>query len=197
MSSDRRPDMQPREQHGWRVTASRTGYENPWIRVREDDVVRPDGTPGLYGVVELRRPAVFVVALTDDDEVLMVSLYRYATQVMSLEVPSGGADDDEPLDAARRELFEETGYTAREWTPLGRVDMVNGVADAPEHVFLARGLVDEATQATRDEQVLEGIIGVQAVPWAQVLRLVADGGITDGETVAALMLAAVHLGRVS
>lgn len=193
---ERRPGAEPVEAHGWRVTSSRVAYENPWLSVREDEVIRPDGAPGLYGVVALRHPAVFVVALTDDDAVLMVELYRYATQVRSLEIPSGGADGDEPLAAARRELREETGHTAREWTPLGRLDMVNGVADAPEHVFLARGLVDESDAATRAEQALEGISGVRAVPWAEAMRLVREGVITDGETVAALMLAALHLGRV-
>ena len=76
--------MEPAEAHGWQVTRTRTAYENPWIRVREDEVVRPDGSAGLYGVVQLRRPAVFVVALTDDDAVLVVELYRYATHLKSL-----------------------------------------------------------------------------------------------------------------
>jgi len=61
----------------WTVTSSRTAYENPWIRVVEDEVIRPDGEPGLYGVVEVKRRAVFVVAMTDADEVALVTLDRH------------------------------------------------------------------------------------------------------------------------
>lgn len=182
--------------HGWRVTSSRTAYENPWLRVREDLVIRPDGSDGLYGVVQLTGEAVFVVALTDDDEVVLVQLYRYPTRVVSLEIPSGGTGPDEPLAAARRELREETGITAREWTALGTLDPMNGIADVRHHVFLARGLTREVTDDTRHEQVLEGITDVRLVRWGRVLGMLAAGEITDADTASALLLAAVHLGRV-
>ncbi len=61
---------------------TRTAYENQWIRVREDQVVRPDGTDGLYGVVEVRQPAVFVVALTEADEVVLITVDRHTTGVI-------------------------------------------------------------------------------------------------------------------
>lgn len=184
----------------WTTRSSTPKYTNPWISVREDAVVRPDGGEGVYGVVTMRNPAVFVVALTDDDEVLMVSLYRYPTQAMSLEVPAGGSDGENLLLAAQRELVEETGYTAREWREIGRMNALNGVCDAPEHVFLATGL--EPPVSARDaeetirEQEAEGIAAVRAVSWRDVMRLVAAGEITDGETLAALMFAAAALGRL-
>ncbi|WP_456843942.1 NUDIX domain-containing protein [Cellulomonas sp. P5_C6] len=178
----------------WHTRSSTTVYENPWIRVREDQVDRPDGTPGIYGVVEVRHDAVFVVPLTDDDEVVLVEVARYATGGLSLEVPAGGSDGEDPVLAARRELREETGLVAARWERLGSMFALNGIARAPEHVFLARVLrpADEPT-----EQAEEGITAVRTVPWSEVLGLVADGTITDGETVAALMYAAIALGRVS
>ena len=176
----------------WNVTGSREVYVNTWIRVVEDQVVRPDGAPGVYGVVEMRRPSVFVVALTDDDEVLFVTVDRHTTGE-SVELPAGGTDGDDPLAAARRELLEETGATARDWREIGRMNALNGVCRAPEHVFLATGL--ERGAATG--QAEEGISAITAVPWRDVPGLDAAGGITDGESIAALMFAAVALGRVN
>jgi 8-oxo-dGTP pyrophosphatase MutT (NUDIX family) len=175
----------------WETRASRTAYENRWIRVREDQVVRPDGTDGVYGVVEVRQPAVFVVALTSADEVVLVTVDRHTTGP-SVEVPAGGTDGEDPLMAAQRELLEETGFSASHWSLVGTMQALNGICEAPEHVFVARGLT--ASHATGHHE--EGISDVRAVPFPEVLAMVANGTITDGETVAALMYAAIHLGRV-
>ncbi|MBD7918982.1 NUDIX hydrolase [Cellulomonas sp. Sa3CUA2] len=181
----------------WRTVTSRVVYENPWITVREDDAVAPDGRPALYGVVEL-RPSVFVVALTDDDEVVLVTTDRYTTGPASVEVPAGGTDGQEPLVAARRELAEETGLAARDWTHVGTLDALNGVARAVEHVFVARGLSPVADAgATAHEQAAEGITAVRAVPLRDAFAMVRRGEIRDGETVAALALAGLHLGLLA
>ncbi|MEW2460825.1 NUDIX domain-containing protein [Microbacterium sp. K41] len=176
---------------GWITHASRLAYENPWIRVREDQVTGPSGR-GIYGVVEMQHPAVFVVAVDADDRVCLVTLDRY-TVGPSLEIPAGGTDGEEPVVAARREFLEETGHTADDWTELGTMNALNGIAVATEHVFLARAIrrVDEAT-GTRAE---EGIESVSWVPFADTLAMIADGRITDGETIAALALASIRLGR--
>jgi 8-oxo-dGTP pyrophosphatase MutT (NUDIX family) len=175
----------------WDTKASQIAYENRWIRVREDQVVRPDGTDGVYGVVEIRQPAVFVVALSDDDEVVLVTVDRHTTG-RSVEVPAGGTDGEDPLLAAQRELLEETGYRAAEWVHVGSMQALNGVCEAPELVFVARGLT--SSDATGHHE--EGITDVRTVPFPEVLSMVGRGEITDGETVAALMYAAIHLGRV-
>jgi 8-oxo-dGTP pyrophosphatase MutT (NUDIX family) len=177
----------------WLTRSSTTVYENTWIRVREDAVDRPDGVAGIYGVVTVRNPAVFVVPLTDDDEVVLVEIERYTTGA-SLEVPAGGSDGEDALHAAQRELREETGLVADRWEQIGSMFALNGISEAPEHVFLARGLHPADLPAEHAE---EGITAVRTVPWSDVLDLVADGSITDGETVAALMYAALALGRVS
>lgn len=173
----------------WTTRASRTVYENRWIHVREDDVTGPRG--GIYGVVRMQHPAVFVIALDAQERVCLVDLDRYTTG-RSIEVPAGGSDGEDPLAAAQRELLEETGVTASEWESLGRMNALNGIADAPEFVFLARGLTMRDATSSQHE---EGIDAVRWVPFADALRLIADGEITDGETIAALAFAGIRLGR--
>ncbi|WP_194764194.1 NUDIX domain-containing protein [Microbacterium sp. UFMG61] len=175
----------------WVTRESSTVYENRWIEVREDQVTGPGGE-GIYGVVTMRHPAVFVVALDEEDRVCLVTLERYTTGV-SIEVPAGRSDGEDPLVAAQRELLEETGFVAAEWTPLGTMNALNGIAHAPEHVFLARRLTPADDSA--HTQAEEGIDAVIWVPFSEALDMIADGRITDGETVAAIAYAGIRLGR--
>lgn len=175
----------------WTTRGTRTVYENSWIAVREDRVTGPGGD-GIYGVVEMRHPAVFIVALDDDDRVCLVEVDRYTTG-RSVEVPAGGSDGEDPLVAARRELLEETGLVAGSWEAIGTMNALNGVAVAPEHVFLARDLAGAGDAA--GSQLEEGIERLVWLPFAEALALVSSGAITDGETVAALAYAGLRLGR--
>ena len=154
-------------------------------------------------MVELRRPAVFVVALTDADEVVLVTVDQH-TVGPSVEVPAGGTDGEDPLVAARRELAEETGLAAATWRRVGDLAALNGICRAPEIVYLATDLraVDGAASAgdagdRSDEQVAEGISAVSRVPVREALAMIRRGEITDAETVTALMLALIELGRVA
>jgi 8-oxo-dGTP pyrophosphatase MutT (NUDIX family) len=170
-------------------------YENRWIAVREDRVAGPAGE-GIYGVVRMQHPAVFVIAVDEDDRVCLVTLDRYPTGNRSIEVPAGGTDGESPREAAERELREETGLRAHALTEIGFMYALNGIADAPEHVFLATGLAPAPGADTADRQD-EGIDEVSWVPFTEVFEMIRDGRITDGETIAALMFAAIERGRVS
>lgn len=178
----------------WQQLSTRIVYDNNWIRVVEDEVIRPDGSPGIYGVVELQHPAVSVVAMTDDDDVLLVEMDRY-TVGKTLEVVAGGTDGQAPEIAAARELLEETGVVAQTWQRVGEFNSLNGVCRAWTTVFLATDLTTPP-QEMSDHQLGEGISAVLRVPWDAVMRLIGDGTITDSESQSSLMLAAVALGRV-
>jgi 8-oxo-dGTP pyrophosphatase MutT (NUDIX family) len=176
----------------WRTLSSRTAYENPWIRVREDAVLRPDGEPGIYGVVEVRSPAVFVVPVTAAGEFVLVEVDRYAIGRRSWEVPAGGADGEDLTEGARRELREETGLAASGWRDLGVVYSLNGVSDAPGRVFLAQGLSPVGGAETE----VEGITATRTVSVVELAAMIARDEITDNESLGALLKALIALGAV-
>jgi 8-oxo-dGTP pyrophosphatase MutT (NUDIX family) len=174
----------------WRVTSTRQVYKNPWIRLREDEVVRPDGKEGIYGVVEF-EPAVAIVALTDDRQIHMVGQFRYPTQSYSWEVIEGYAHAGEsPEDAAARELREETGLTASEWLPLGHIEISNSVTDQIGFMFLARGLTSGQNSPDPTEE-----LSLRLVPFEEALAAALDGRTFDAFSICALTRAQAYLSR--
>jgi 8-oxo-dGTP pyrophosphatase MutT (NUDIX family) len=167
----------------WTTRATRIVYANPWFRLREDTVVRPDGREGIYSVVEM-RPSVGIVALNEADEVALVTQWRYTLGRMSVEIPTGGSEDSDQgvLAAAQRELREETGLKARSWHELGFVDNSNGVTTDVAHMFLATGL-----EAGADAQDPAEHIIVSWLPFGQAVQDVLAGSITESVSVAAIL----------
>ena len=173
-------DHQPLPVGPWLRRSRRTAYENAWIQVFHDEVVRPDGNPGIYGVVHFRTLAVGVVAVGDDGRLLLVGQHRYSLDEYSWEIPEGGVDEGESLEeGARRELREETGYEAGTWRRLCRLTVSNSVTDERGAVFVAEGLrAGEAAPEATEELELR---------WAtvdEVLDEIAAGDIHDVITIA-------------
>lgn len=173
----------PDGRNPWTTHASRVVYDNPWITVREDQVLRPDGAAGIYGVVTMRT-ATGVVAVTDDDRVVLVGQWRYPLASYSWEIVEGGTDDGEqPHEAAARELREEAGFEAAEWRPLGGpVHLSNCVSAEEGRLFVARGLTAVAADPDGTEELARRLVPVE-----QALGYVDDGTITDALTVIALL----------
>ena len=167
----------------WKTKSSRIVYENPWIRVREDEVIRPDGNPGIYGVVYL-RPSVGIVALNERDEVVLVGQWRYSLERYSWELPRGGSHPGEAdmLQVAQRELVEETGVLAATWKCLGSVDNGNGVANDVQTLYLATSLTQTETKHDPEED-----LAIQWQPFDEALAMAMDGRITEVCSVAALL----------
>lgn len=173
----------------WKRLSSRTAYQNPWITVREDKVIHPDGHEGIYAVVEV-PPSVFIVALDEDRKIWLVDCFRYSTERMSLEIPAGGTEGKDPLESAKRELQEETGLVAGEWQKIGELDAHNGVCREVIYIFLATQL----KQTGVHEQEADGIKRSLSMPVTDVYDAIKNGRIRDSETIAALHLAKDYLG---
>jgi 8-oxo-dGTP pyrophosphatase MutT (NUDIX family) len=177
-----RPMTPDETKNPWQVISSKQVYDNPWIAVREDQVIRPDGEPGVYGVVHFKNVAVGILAL-EEDHIYLVGQYRYPLDLYSWEIPEGGCPEgEEPLRAAQRELREETGLQARHWRRLGEAYLSNSVADEYAVWFLATGLVP-------GEQRPEGTeaLAMRRLPLREVLDMALSGQITDALSLVAIM----------
>jgi 8-oxo-dGTP pyrophosphatase MutT (NUDIX family) len=166
----------------WIRRARRVAYENPWLTLWHDDVDRPDGSAGIYGVVHFANAAVGAVVLDDDDRVLLVGQHRYTLDTYSWEIPEGGVPADEtPLEGARRELLEETGVVADGWRELVRFHLSNSVTDEFGVVFAAHAVThgDASPDPTED-------LAIRWVPFAEAFTMTTDGRITDAITIMGL-----------
>ena len=172
-------------EHGpWTVHGSCEIYEDPWVRLRQDQVTRPDGRPGTYCVVHV-KPGVSVLALDDEGRVYLAEEFRYGVGRWTLEVVSGGREEDEdPLTAARRELKEELGVEASDWVDLGPVDPFTSMVVSPARLFLARGL----TFGPHDREGTEQIRVVR-MTLAEAVEAVMDGRITHSPSCMVILKA--------
>jgi 8-oxo-dGTP pyrophosphatase MutT (NUDIX family) len=166
----------------WRTLASENVYDNAWIRVREDKVVRPDGERGIYGVVHFKNTAIGILAI-EGNFIYLVGQYRYPLEQYSWEIPEGGCTEGEDLlQAAQRELAEETGLRAEKWEMLGEAHLSNSVSDERAVWFLATKLTQEESQPEGTEQLI-----VRRILFSEALGMALAGQITDALSLLAIM----------
>lgn len=175
----------------WETLSSKVVHENPYYLVRENAVIKPDGSKGFYNVVEIGG-AAFTVALTKDMQVYLVGMHKYTNDNYSIEVPGGGLGGQDPLIAAKRELQEEAGLTAKTWKQLGVTYPANGVVAEANHIFLATDL----TLTKMNEQKEEGIDETIKVSLKDALLMIKEGKITDQQSITALTMAALDVGLI-
>ena len=180
----------PRRHGPYTVLSSEPRYRNRWMAVREDRVIRPGGSEGLFGVVEMTSGSS-VLAIDADDTVFLVREYKYAIGRESLEAVSGAMDEGEtPLAAAQRELREETGLVAAEWLEMGTVDPFTTAIRCRNHLFLARGLSHTTARPEEGEE-----LSVVLMPFDAALRMALAGEISHAGSCLLILRAARLLGK--
>ncbi len=162
-----------------RTIASRLVYENPWLRLREDEIERPDGARGVYAIVE--KPDFAVVVPWDGQHVTLVGQYRYTLGRRTWELPQGAVEGATPEEVARTELAEETGLRAGTLRHLGRFDGAVGMSSQGFHAWLATDL-EQGEARPEGEEVDMRTARVTADRFEAMIRA---GEMTDAHSVAA------------
>lgn len=179
------------KQHGpWQIVESNEKYRDPWVTLRRDEVIRPDGKPGSYVVVNL-KPGVCVLAIDEKNNAYLTREFHYGVGRVTLEAVSGGIDgDEEPLVAAKRELQEEIGIEAKTWTDLGSTDPFTANVVSPTKMYLATDLtfVDAQPEGTE-------LIDRVKLPFDQVVERVMDSVVTHSPSCLTILKAARILNR--
>ena len=167
----------------WKRIDSKTIYQNPWLRLREDNVLRPDGKPGIYSVLEIGT-SVGIVAINNRDEIILVGQWRYVHNKFSWEIPTGGIKEESetPLEVAQRELREETGIIANNWLSMGSIENSNGATDDIAYLYYASDLssTEQALEPTED-------IITKWIKFEKALEMVKKGEITESCSVASIL----------
>jgi 8-oxo-dGTP pyrophosphatase MutT (NUDIX family) len=181
-----------KEINPWKTISQQTAYENAWIKVEHHEVLNPAGNPGIYGKVHFKNTAISIVPIDSEGFTYLVGQYRYTLNEYSWEVPEGGCSleaEESTLEAAKRELLEETGLVASEWTQLGEVYLSNSVSDEKAVMYVAQNLVQQQACPEETEQ-----LKIRRLPLGEAIEMAKNGSITDALSVLTLLkIPALHL----
>jgi len=181
-----------KEINPWKTISQQIAYENAWIRVEHNEVLNPAGNPGIYGKVHFKNTAISIVPIDSEGFTYLVGQFRYTLNEYSWEVPEGGCcieTGESILEAAKRELLEETGLVATEWTELGEVYLSNSVSDEKAVMYLAQNLIPQQACPEETEQ-----LKIRRLPLKEAIEMAKNGQITDALSVLSLLkIPALHL----
>ena len=173
------------DENPWRVTGISTPFSNAWLTIESSEVIHPDGKPGTYSVVRIRRLAVGVLPIDDEGYVHLVGQWRFPLGRYSWEMPEGGGEPGEDaLECAKREMAEETGLSAGTYQQVLEMDLSNSLTDERAVLFLATNLTPGDAHPEGTE-----VLQRRRAHFSDVLTRVSDGRIRDAITVAAVLRA--------
>ena len=167
----------------WQILTEEEVYDNPWINVKEFDVINPRGGKGIYGKVHFKNLAVGIIALNEHHQIALIGQYRFPIEQYSWEIPEGGGlHGIDPLLSAQRELQEETGLVANNWTKILEMHLSNSVSDELAIVYLATTLQQQQASPEENES-----LEFKWVAFEEAFQWVMENKITDAISVAAIL----------
>lgn len=167
----------------FKIISSRIAWSCPWYKIRQDEIITPDGRPGVYNVVE-KEPAVWIVPVTVDGQIALINHYRYTVDDWCFEVPAGSVKEGQTIeDAAREELREEIGGTEANLDYIGQFYTADGICNEIGHVFLATHVVLGKSEHEPAE-IIE--IHLKSIP--EVIAMAKANEIADGTSALAVLL---------
>ena len=168
----------------WTTLSGEVKYENQWIKVTEYQVINPAGGKGIYGKVHYKNVGIGILPLDDHDNIWLVGQYRYTLNEFHWELPEGGGPlAEDTLEAAKRELKEETGITAKRWTRLLTVNPSNSTTDEVGVLYLA----EELSLGSNELEETEADLKVRKISLREAVAMVDSGEITDCLTMLGLL----------
>ena len=171
------------DKNPWKTKAEQTVYDNSWIKVEHHEVLNPAGNEGIYGVVHFKNLAIGIVPLDEKLNTWLVGQYRYPLKEYSWEIPEGGGPlGIDPLISAKRELKEETGIEASNYTELFRMHLSNSVSDELAIVYLAKDLTFSEASPEETEELI-----VRRLPLLEAIEMAEKGEITDSLSLSAML----------
>lgn len=166
----------------WKHINSTIKYQNPWLTLREDTVITPEGKNGLYSIIQ-RKPSIFILPITPKHEIYLIYVWRYTTQSAGWELPAGGIfEKEDVVAAANRELQEETGITGGNCLIAGKFETTNSISDQIAYTVVASEL-DEKNIILQKE---EGVRKLKKFTIPDIFKMIGSGDIVDGQTITAL-----------
>jgi 8-oxo-dGTP pyrophosphatase MutT (NUDIX family) len=181
----------PKNPSDWITKSTKTVYDNQWISVDHHEVQNPGGGGGIYGVVHFKNTAIGIIPIDAEGLITLVGQFRYPHKQYSWEIPEGGGSKEEdPLDAAKRELEEETGLTSNIWSKVFEMDLSNSASDERSIIFLAENCSPGQSSPEETEALALVKISIN-----ELYLRVESGEIRDSLTVAAAYWLKLNRGK--